>query len=160
MLYVLRSSLATLCLLALLTLLSLSIGGKVYAAPAVSSNGKVFVFDPRRLKWYAYNDGQMVNSGPASGGRGYCSDVRRRCYTPVGQFAVYSKGGSGCRSGKYPIRRSGRNGGAPMPYCMFFRHGFGIHGSPDVPAHNASHGCIRVKQRNGCMEILLMWVQK
>lgn len=31
-----------------------------------------------------------------------------------------------------------------MPYCMFFRGNYAIHGSPDVPNYNASHGCIRV----------------
>ena len=48
------------------------------------------------------------------------------------------------RNGK--VIRSGRgSGGAPMPYCMFFSKYYAIHGSPDVPGYNASHGCIRVK---------------
>lgn len=108
----------------------------------ISSQGnKTFVFDPRRLKWGAYNaNGQLIRSGRASGGKGYCSDVKRRCRTPIGHFRVYSKGPSHCRSSKYPLGR----GGAPMPHCMFFHRGYAIHGSPNVPGYNASHGCIRV----------------
>lgn len=103
-------------------------------------SGKVFVFDPRNKSWQAYNNGRLVKTGRASGGKGYCHDVRRSCRTPVGSFRVYRKGSAHCRSSKYPIGR----GGAPMPYCMFFRGGYAIHGSPDVPDFNASHGCIRV----------------
>lgn len=105
------------------------------------SGQKHFIFDPRQLKWYAYNqNGNLVASGRASGGRGYCPDIGRSCRTPVGSFSVHHKGSAYCKSSKYPVGR----GGAPMPYCMFFRGGYAIHGSPDVPSHNASHGCIRV----------------
>lgn len=101
----------------------------------------LFIFDPRHKSWAAYDsDGQLVNKGRASGGRGYCPDIRRRCHTPVGKFKVYHKGPAHCVSTKFPIGR----GGAPMPYCMFFKGGFAIHGSPNVPNYNASHGCIRV----------------
>lgn len=106
-----------------------------------ATGGRVFVFNPKRLAWGAYNaNGELIRSGRASGGKGYCRDVRRRCRTPIGHFRVYRKGSSGCRSSKFPLGR----GGAPMPYCMFFYHGFAIHGSPDVPNYNASHGCVRV----------------
>jgi len=102
---------------------------------------RVFIFDPKRLRWYAYNErGRLVASGRASGGRGYCADVGRSCRTPSGHFRVHRIGSSNCRSSKYPLGR----GGAPMPYCMFFYKGFAIHGSPDVPDYNASHGCVRV----------------
>lgn len=103
---------------------------------------KVFIFDPSELTWFAYDEsGELVGSGRASGGRGYCPDVGRSCKTPSGIFSVKSKGGPGCTSSKYPIGR----GGAPMPYCMFFHGGYAIHGSYDVPNRNASHGCIRVE---------------
>lgn len=106
-----------------------------------ATGGRVFVFNPRRLAWGAYNaNGKLIRSGRASGGKGYCRDVRRRCRTPSGNFRVYRKGTGRCRSSKFPLGR----GGAPMPHCMFFYHGFAIHGSPDVPNYNASHGCIRV----------------
>ena len=107
-----------------------------------ATGNNVFIFSPRKKMWAAYNSkGRLVRTGRASGGKGYCPDVRRACRTPRGVFQVYSKGSPHCRSSKYPLGK----GGAPMPYCMFFRKGYAIHGSPDVPNYNASHGCIRVR---------------
>lgn len=108
--------------------------------PGFTGAGKAFVFDPKNLRWYAFYNGQLVNSGRASGGRHYCSDIRRPCKTPAGVFRIGHKGGPDCKSSKYPIGK----GNAPMPWCMFFRGGFAIHGSWSVPNYNASHGCIRV----------------
>jgi lipoprotein-anchoring transpeptidase ErfK/SrfK len=106
-----------------------------------ATGNATFIFDPRKLKWAAYDrNGNLIRTGKASGGKGYCRDVGRACRTPRGIYTVYHKGSSGCKSSKYPIGR----GGAPMPYCMFFHRGYAIHGSPDVPNYNASHGCIRV----------------
>jgi len=100
-----------------------------------------FVFSPRSLQWKAVNSkGKVVRTGRASGGRGYCPDIKRSCRTPSGTYSVISKNGPGCRSSRYPVGK----GGAPMPYCMFFSRYYAIHGSPDVPNRNASHGCIRV----------------
>lgn len=100
-----------------------------------------FVFNPRSLQWKAINSkGKVVRSGKGSGGRGYCPDIKRSCRTPSGTYSVISKSGPSCRSSRYPVGK----GGAPMPYCMFFSRYYAIHGSPDVPNHNASHGCIRV----------------
>lgn len=105
---------------------------------------KKFVFDPKRLTWTAYDHyGNVVASGRASGGRGYCPDVKRRCRTPVGSFTIYAKRGANCVSSKYPLNP--RQPRAKMPYCMFFHRGFAIHGSYHVPNYNASHGCIRVQ---------------
>lgn len=101
-----------------------------------------FVFSPRSLTWRAYNShGRVIRSGHASGGAGYCRDIKRSCRTPVGSFRIISKRGANCRSSRYPLGR----GGAPMPYCMFFSKYYAIHGSPNVPRYNASHGCIRVR---------------
>lgn len=110
---------------------------------SIPANGSpTFVFDPRRLAWGAYNAaGELIRHGRASGGKGYCADVRRSCRTPRGHFRVHAKRGANCRSSKYPLGR----GGAPMPHCMFFHRGYAIHGSPNVPDYNASHGCIRVR---------------
>jgi hypothetical protein len=108
---------------------------QVYSGP-----GKTFVFDPKTLRWSAYYNGELINSGRASGGRYYCADIRRGCKTPSGIFRISHKGGPDCKSRKYPIGR----GNAPMPWCMFFHKGFAIHGSWSVPNYNASHGCIRV----------------
>ena len=106
-----------------------------------ATGNRVFIFDPQQLRWAAYSESwQLIKTGKASGGKGYCRDLRRSCRTPRGTFQVHSKGSAGCKSSKYPVGR----GGAPMPYCMFFHRGYAIHGSPDVPNYNASHGCIRV----------------
>ncbi len=102
---------------------------------------RTLVMNPRTLSWGAYNsNGRLLRWGPASFGKAYCSDVKRRCRTVLGRYTVYTKRGAGCFSSKYPIGR----GGAPMPHCMFFYRGYAIHGSPNVPGYHASHGCIRV----------------
>ena len=109
------------------------------------ASNNTFVFNPRDLRWRAINDeGKVVRSGPGSGGRGYCPDIKRSCRTPSGTYNVMSKRGADCRSSRYPVGK----GGAPMPYCMFFSKYYAIHGSPDVPNRNASHGCIRVKPQD------------
>jgi L,D-transpeptidase ErfK/SrfK len=93
------------------------------------------------LAWGAYDsEGNLVKWGPASGGRGYCADLHHGCHTPAGVFTVYEKRGPECVSTKFPIGK----GGAPMPYCMFFHGGMALHGSPEVPGFNASHGCVRL----------------
>lgn len=100
-----------------------------------------FIYNPKTLTWSAINDhGVVVKTGRGSAGRSYCPDIRRSCRTPTGTYFVMSKRGSNCSSSRYPVGR----GGAPMPYCMFFSKYYAIHGSPDVPNYNASHGCIRV----------------
>lgn len=120
---------------------SRQMSGGSHPSKQKGTGNRVFVFSPAKLSWAAYDEsGNLVRSGRASGGRHYCPDVGRSCRTPSGTFKVYSKGGSDCKSSKYPLGV----GGAPMPYCMFFHGGYAIHGSPDVPDHNASHGCIRV----------------
>lgn len=106
-----------------------------------TANANAFVYNPRSLQWSAVSDsGKVIRSGRGSGGRSYCPDIHRSCRTPTGTYHVISKGGPGCRSSRYPVGR----GGAPMPYCMFFSKYYAVHGSPDVPGYNASHGCIRV----------------
>lgn len=101
-----------------------------------------FIFNPRSLSWKAVNhNGKVIRSGKASGGSGYCRDIRRSCRTPSGTYRIISKRGADCRSSRYPLG----GGGAKMPYCMFFSKYYAIHGSYDVPNYNASHGCIRVR---------------
>lgn len=102
---------------------------------------KRIVIDPRKGTWVAYSSGDdVVRSGRASLGKAYCPDVKRACRTVTGTYRIYSKGGPSCKSTRFPLP----HGGAPMPYCMHFYKGFAIHGSNDVPRHNASHGCVRV----------------
>lgn len=102
---------------------------------------KTIIVSLSKLTFAAYNaDGALEHWGPVSGGKGYCPDIRRKCTSPIGSFAIYTKQGAYCKSTKYPVGR----GGAPMPYCMFFHKGFALHGSNDVPGYHASHGCIRL----------------
>lgn len=107
-----------------------------------ASGTPVFIYDPKLLAWAAYDSrGQLVRTGAGSGGKNYCPDVGRPCHTPVGSYRIFSKFGADYVSSVFPIETGG---GAPMPYAMFFKGGFAIHGSYNVPNYNASHGCIRV----------------
>ena len=117
-----------------------------------ASGSRIFLFDPGRHQYAVYGpNGKRIKHGRASGGKGYCSDVKRSCRTPRGVFRIFSKRGYWCRSSKYPLGK----GGAHMPYCMFFhKAGYAIHGSNDVPGYNASHGCIRLKPKDAA------WVHK
>lgn len=103
---------------------------------------KLVVFDPKRLAWAAYAaDGSLVRWGPATGGKSWCDDIDESCYTKPGRFRIYSMGNSSCVSTKFPIP----DGGAPMPYCMYFNGGQAFHGSPGgVVLGNESHGCVRM----------------
>ncbi len=103
---------------------------------------KEFIFDPKAFVWAAYDaEGHRVMTGSASGGKDICEDVGKPCRTVTGTFRVYNKHGVSCKSGEYPVETEG---GAKMPYCMYFFQGFTIHAGYEVPMYNASHGCIRV----------------
>ncbi|MBA3662127.1 MAG: L,D-transpeptidase [Gammaproteobacteria bacterium] len=102
---------------------------------------KVIIVSLGQLAFGAYGaNGRLEYWGPISGGKSYCADVRSRCSTPPGRYRIYTKQGSGCFSTKFPVGK----GGAPMPYCMFFKGGFALHGSPTVPGYHDSHGCVRL----------------
>ncbi len=103
---------------------------------------KVVIFSPAKYAWGAYNpDGTLVRWGPATGGNNWCPDIGHSCRTKSGVFRIYSLGSSNCVSSKFPVP----DGGAPMPYCMFFNGGQALHGSPGgVMLGNASHGCVRL----------------
>lgn len=112
-----------------------------FPAKIEPSGKKEIRADLFQLAWGAYDaQGNLVKWGPLSGGKGWCPDTEMRCRTPVGQFSVQRKAGARCKSNKFPIGK----GGAPMPYCMFFRGGFALHGSYTVPGYHASHGCVRI----------------
>ena len=101
-----------------------------------------FEVSPRTQIWKAISaDGRVLRTGHASLGRSWCPDTHRACRTPTGHFSIISRQGASCRSTRYPLP----NGGAPMPYCMFFTNLYAVHGAYEVPNYNASHGCIRVK---------------
>lgn len=102
---------------------------------------KLITIDLKLLAWGAYdNEGNLIKWGPASGGSAWCYDISMPGKTVVGRFEIYDVRGEDCISSKYPINE----GGAPMPYCMFFQGGFALHGSDEVPGFNASHGCVRL----------------
>ncbi|MBA3661756.1 MAG: L,D-transpeptidase [Gammaproteobacteria bacterium] len=103
---------------------------------------KVIVVDPVELAWGAYDiDGSLVRWGPISGGRDWCNDIDASCLTQSGAFRIFSLGSSDCYSTKFPLP----DGGAPMPYCMYFHGGQALHGEPNgLPGYNASHGCVRL----------------
>lgn len=103
---------------------------------------KMVVYDPARHAWAAYDSsGLLVRWGPATGGKDWCADEGATCRTKEGQFRIYSMGSSRCVSSKYPKPE----GGAPMPYCMFFHGGQAFHGSPGgVRKAHLSHGCVRM----------------
>lgn len=103
---------------------------------------KLLIFDPKLYAWAAYEaDGSLVNWGPATGGANWCSDIDSACRTKSGSFRIYLLGNEECKSKKFPVP----DGGAPMPYCMFFHGGQAFHGSPGgVVRGNVSHGCVRL----------------
>lgn len=102
---------------------------------------KAIVVDPRTHTWGAYSaSGYLIRSGTATVGKSWCPDIGRSCRTSVGHFRIYSLGNKHCKSSKFPRP----NGGAPMPYCMFFNGGQAFHGSNQVVRRHASHGCVRL----------------
>lgn len=103
---------------------------------------KVILIDPSVGAWGAYDmAGSLVRWGPASSGADWCRDLERPCRTHAGSFRIFSLGSSDCFSTKFPLP----DGGAPMPYCMYFNNGQALHGEPNgLPGYNASHGCVRL----------------
>ncbi|MGB9743446.1 MAG: L,D-transpeptidase [Minisyncoccales bacterium] len=110
--------------------------------------GKTIVFDPRLLAFAAYNQtGQLVYWGPAVGGRKICSDIKKPCQTPQGQFKIVYKTGAHYRSRSYPVGCHGKECAA-MPYALFFEDGAAFHASNGLPGKNASHGCVRLFEKD------------
>lgn len=127
----------------LLLLIEISFASLSIALPShIRSHGeKVIIVDPNSHEWGAYSpDGSLIRSGVATAGSKWCRDLGRPCKTRAGVFRIFSLGSSGCRSSKFPLP----HGGAPMPYCMFFNGGQGLHGSHEVVRGNVSHGCVRM----------------
>lgn len=120
-----------------------TVSSSTYPFPSLRepTGSRIIIVDPNEHAWGAYNAaGILVAQGPASTGKGYCPDLGESCKTPPGTFEVYRKGGADCKSSIFPIP----DGGAPMPYCMFFNNGYALHGSDFVPNYNTSHGCVRL----------------
>ena len=107
---------------------------------------KQIIVDQEKLAWGAYDaQGNLLKWGPISSGSDRCSDNSSpTCRTKVGIFRVFSKENKHCQSDVFPVGR----GGAKMPYCMFFHKGFALHGSNDIPGRRASHGCVRMFEKD------------
>lgn len=115
----------------------------VFALPQqISPPGeKMVLVDPNEHAWGAYTaDGRLLRSGLASAGADWCKDMNSECHTDIGSFRVRSLGSKNCASPSFPMP----NGGAPMPYCMYFTRYQALHGSYEVVAGNISHGCVRM----------------
>jgi hypothetical protein len=102
---------------------------------------KVIIIAPREHAWGAYSaTGKLIRWGIATAGASRCPHKRGSCRTQAGSFRIYSLGDSDCISHKFPLP----DGGAPMPYCMYFNGGQALHGSSGVVYGNVSHGCVRI----------------
>ena len=96
------------------------------AAPARA--GVVVHIDNSDQRMQVFVDGMLAYVWPVS-------TARKGYRTPPGNYRVqrmermwYSR--------KYDM--------SPMPYSLFFRGGYAIHGYMSVPVYPASHGCLRV----------------
>src|SRR5579883_785901 len=78
---------------------------------------KIIIVDPKEHVWGAYSArGKLIRWGIATAGSDWCPDIRSVCRTQPGIFRIYSLGDSSCISHKFPLP----DGGASMPYCMYF----------------------------------------
>jgi len=106
----------------------------------INTNQKTIVINMSKQAFGAYDrDGYLLHWGPMSGGKGYCPDLGKPCNTPRGTYRTYRKGTRLCESKKFPIP----DGGAPMPFCMYFKGGYAMH-QGYLPGYHASHGCVRM----------------
>lgn len=85
--------------------------------------------------------GQLIYWGPISSGEMLCPASDTTCKTAMGKFKVFRIGGEDCYSKQYPLETEG---GAPMPYCMFFHNGMAFHTSTLSGFINRSGGCVRM----------------
>lgn len=110
----------------------------------IASQGKRLIFiNLKKSAFGAYDEsGNLVYWGPATGGRDKCENSDLPCTTQEGTFEIFRKKGPECVSSEFPNQEN--NGGAAMPYCMFFYRGFAIHASPLYGFMDLSHGCVRV----------------
>lgn len=111
------------------------------------------IFDPNKNTLTHYRDGKEVKRYVAVGGKDWCSDVKRSCRTPAGEFRIISKH-IRYFSGTYTIPCQSKTGKrnrcrAPMPYAMKITSRVAFHGgNVPTPPRPASHGCIRLPKKD------------
>lgn len=109
---------------------------------AKQSKGKrVFEVDLSEQILNIVKDGEVLwTFNVSTGSNSYYTSPRGNrvyAYTPTGSFQVFMKRNYLHRA---PL--------GAMYRPQYFRHGgWAIHGSPDIPARPASHGCIRIENR-------------
>jgi lipoprotein-anchoring transpeptidase ErfK/SrfK len=115
------------------TMLMLAIGLLVAATPAAAGNVVARV-DLSEQRMYVSIAGKPAYSWPVS-------TARRGYVTPTGSYRP-------TRLHRRWYSRKYDN--APMPYSIFFRGGYAIHGTTAVKAlgRPASHGCVRLAPGN------------
>jgi len=97
--------------------------------------GDIYInIDKSRQTMNVYKGDQLIYSW-------LCSTGKAGYVTPYGDFKPY-----------YTVRMhySKQWDNSPMPYSVFFHHGFAIHGTNYVRSlgRRASHGCVRLRERN------------
>jgi peptidoglycan hydrolase-like protein with peptidoglycan-binding domain len=114
-----------------------ALAGATDPAPLVPTGAPTRVeVDMARQVLLVWIDGQLTRILPVSTGNGkrYCENGNCGvAVTPLGEFRAE--------------RRIGGLHRAPLGVLynpVYFHKGFAIHGSPSVPPHPASHGCVRV----------------
>ena len=108
--------------------------GLALAAFTTSASADVLAqVDISQQTMRVYVHGRLQHVWPVSTGK-------RGFFTPIGMYRP-TKLSPRHRSGKY---------GSPMPYSIFFRGGYAIHGSYDLRSLGdpASHGCVRLHPAN------------
>jgi lipoprotein-anchoring transpeptidase ErfK/SrfK len=105
------------------------------------------VVDLNKLAWAAYDNGNLINWGPANGGSKRCKETGLlKCKTHTGVYFVLRLDKVGKRSDLYPVDcKDKKKCGHEMPYFMpFHPDGSGVHGDRWLVGRNASHGCVRL----------------
>lgn len=103
---------------------------------------QLILVDLRLFAFGAYDaSGNLIYWGPINSGATQCADTDHSCKTATGDFRIYREEGADCVSNEFPIET---DGGAPMPYCMFFNRGDALHASTLPGFINHSGGCVRL----------------
>ncbi|MCB1440209.1 MAG: L,D-transpeptidase [Nitratireductor sp.] len=103
------------------------------AAPAMAAAVEARI-DLSQQRMKVYKHGRLIHSWPVS-------TARRGYVTPTGSYRP---------TRMYTEYYSKKYNNSPMPYSIFFRGGYAIHGTGAVKSlgRPASHGCVRLHPSN------------